>query len=180
MWNGAVIVSLVVFGAGLVIWHATVERSFYLDITFDSYHQVELLASGRGIQVCLYKSPDGAYADDPAFHDLILNIGSSYGSRDLGRPLRFFHGDSYLRYYRPTSDLDAKVILTGFDAEAWPLIAAPPLPLVLWLILWHRNHRMIPPNHCRACRYNLTGTLAAGRTECPECGHTIPPPTTTP
>ena len=26
------------------------------------------------------------------------------------------------------------------------------------------------PDYCRACRYDLTGTLAAGGSRCPECG----------
>jgi len=36
-----------------------------------------------------------------------------------------------------------------------------------------RIRRRPLPGHCPACGYNLKGTLAAGRTECPECGAKI-------
>ena len=34
-------------------------------------------------------------------------------------------------------------------------------------ILFYRDRRRIPPNHCQRCSYNLTGNVS-GR--CPECG----------
>lgn len=37
----------------------------------------------------------------------------------------------------------------------------------------HRQRRRLP-DHCHTCGYNLTGTLTAGRSECPECGAAIP------
>ncbi len=51
----------------------------------------------------------------------------------------------------------------------YPLALTAILPTV-WFILWYRGRAKRLPGHCRACGYNLTGTLAAGRTECPECG----------
>lgn len=50
----------------------------------------------------------------------------------------------------------------------WVLAIPPVAILTLWLILYFRSR--IPPGHCSNCRYDLTGTLAAGRTVCPECG----------
>jgi len=29
------------------------------------------------------------------------------------------------------------------------------------------------PSRCAQCQYDLTGTLAAGHEQCPECGHTL-------
>jgi predicted RNA-binding Zn-ribbon protein involved in translation (DUF1610 family) len=33
--------------------------------------------------------------------------------------------------------------------------------------LWHRDRRRIPPGHCQACGYDLTGNVSG---KCPECG----------
>ncbi len=45
------------------------------------------------------------------------------------------------------------------------MIAAPPV-----YVLRRRRQKRHLPGHCRQCGYDLTGTLAAGRTDCPECG----------
>jgi ribosomal protein L34E len=42
----------------------------------------------------------------------------------------------------------------------------------LWLVHWRRR-RALPEHACVKCGYDLQGTLAAGRSECPECGQTI-------
>jgi len=49
-----------------------------------------------------------------------------------------------------------------------------PMLVVLLLRPHHRRQRMESgPPACEACGYNLIGTLAAGRSECPECGEAI-------
>ena len=51
------------------------------------------------------------------------------------------------------------------DLPFWLLFIASLLPTaILW---WHRR---IPPGHCQACGYNLTGNVSG---ICPECGMRI-------
>ncbi len=57
-------------------------------------------------------------------------------------------------------------------AMRW-LVVAFGTPPAFWLFFWYRRYRQPLPGHCRQCGYNLTGTLAAGRTDCPECGASI-------
>ena len=74
----------------------------------------------------------------------------------------------------------------GFDCRVvrWDVTLQPEfswIPLLslaipLWIpallagiptfVLW-RRHRRIPPGHCQACRYDLTGNTSG---VCPECG----------
>ena len=52
----------------------------------------------------------------------------------------------------------------------------PALVLVLLPALWlyeRIRRRNIPEHACPHCRYDLRGTLAAGRSACPECGAAI-------
>ena len=45
--------------------------------------------------------------------------------------------------------------------------------IMLMRLYQHLTTRPTPPGQCHECGYDLRGTLAAGRTECPECGHQI-------
>jgi len=42
----------------------------------------------------------------------------------------------------------------------------------IWIFKW-TTRRILNRNFCPSCKYNLTGTLKAGKTTCPECGHVI-------
>lgn len=51
--------------------------------------------------------------------------------------------------------------------------------LILLLAMWgiHDRYRFLAKHgYCLKCKYNLKGTIAAGRTECPECGEPIRSP----
>ncbi len=48
-----------------------------------------------------------------------------------------------------------------------------PAIVLLFLRPRYRREQMEAPSTCRQCGYNLTGTLMAGRLECPECGAAI-------
>lgn len=57
-----------------------------------------------------------------------------------------------------------------------------PVLFLMWLWLWQRAARLVErmtpagwPVLCQRCGYDLRGTLAAERRECPECGEPIPP-----
>ena len=43
----------------------------------------------------------------------------------------------------------------------------PTLAFSVVLFFRHRKRQRIPPGHCKACRYNLTGNVSG---VCPECG----------
>jgi len=45
--------------------------------------------------------------------------------------------------------------------------------VLLYMREKYRQQRLLPT--CFQCGYDLRGTVSAGRTECPECGQTIPP-----
>lgn len=51
-----------------------------------------------------------------------------------------------------------------------PLWMCLVLPVVPTAVLFWRDRRRIPPGHCRACGYNLTGDVSG---VCPECGGRI-------
>ena len=48
-------------------------------------------------------------------------------------------------------------------------LLSAPLPIATCVRI-QRKRRKRPPHICRSCGYDLRGTLAAGRTQCPECG----------
>ena len=47
--------------------------------------------------------------------------------------------------------------------------------ILLFLRPRYRREQMEGDPHCAKCDYNLRGTVAAGRTECPECGAKFSP-----
>lgn len=50
----------------------------------------------------------------------------------------------------------------------WLVVLLVPFGLATW---WFRRMvKRYTPGLCIHCGYDLTGTIAAGRTECPECG----------
>ena len=72
--------------------------------------------------------------------------------------------------------MGSNFVLYSVSVPYWLLttLAAvlPTLWLALWLINWHRR-RKLPEQACSKCGYDLQGTVAAGRRECPECGERI-------
>jgi hypothetical protein len=71
---------------------------------------------------------------------------------------------SAVRGTYPTSQEDAMVNLIW---TLWLLLLVIGLPTAF--IYW-RARKRIPPGHCRACGYNLTGNVSG---VCPECGEQI-------
>ncbi len=75
----------------------------------------------------------------------------------------------------------ARMLLDAQDRSPW-LQAAAVSGVLIFPILGLAAYRYLdrtpatddaPYTDCRACGYNLTGTLAASRTSCPECGEAI-------
>ncbi len=66
------------------------------------------------------------------------------------------------------------VLLTAFWCAVvlGLLLIWPPPPMRR--LLARSVTRATPPSRCRECGYDLRGTLAAGRTTCPECGAPAP------
>ncbi len=56
------------------------------------------------------------------------------------------------------------------------LFSFGPAIVLLFLRPRYRREQMEDATACQKCGYNLTGTLMAGRTECPECGAAIVAP----
>jgi hypothetical protein len=54
------------------------------------------------------------------------------------------------------------------------LFALGPMLALLFLQPRYRREMMERDSHCRACGYDLRGTLAAGVRSCPECGAEVP------
>jgi hypothetical protein len=51
------------------------------------------------------------------------------------------------------------------------------LAVIYGVILWKVTHHCFvsrPPGYCPKCRYDLRGSIPAGRRTCPECGEPIP------
>lgn len=69
---------------------------------------------------------------------------------------------TYFSYVRRSSF----VVITF---PVWYAIAVSALLPTIWFTKW-RHRRSLPKHPCAKCEYDLQGTLAAGRTECPECG----------
>ena len=77
-----------------------------------------------------------------------------------------------LEYF--TARLDTTQVWRPFMARrviVMPLWMCLVLPVVPTAVLFWRDRRRIPPGHCRACGYNLTGDVSG---VCPECGVMVP------
>ena len=55
------------------------------------------------------------------------------------------------------------------------LFSFGPAVVLLFLRPRYRREQMEQDHYCLECDYDLRGTLAAGRSECPECGAPVPP-----
>ena len=58
------------------------------------------------------------------------------------------------------------VVWGAIVGVAYAIVGVP-----IALAIRRRNVMLV--NHCEHCDYNLSGTLKAGGTTCPECGHVI-------
>ena len=59
-----------------------------------------------------------------------------------------------------------------WSAPQWIFICLSGVMPLIWTVYYIR-HRRPQGDFCASCGYDLRGTLAAGRSECPECGRPI-------
>ena len=96
-------------------------------------------------------------------------------SEMLGENIRIYLTDNYAFGFGIVhSDRSVAVGLYGLILPWWFVallaVIAPGLWLYLRVTLPRRRRRH---GCCRSCAYDLTGTLKAGASTCPECGHVI-------
>jgi len=72
---------------------------------------------------------------------------------------------------------DSYAVLAPFIVTLW---VGVPIIVALFATWRHREDALVdaarpPQGVCANCQYDLTGTIEAGRVECPECGHLYEP-----
>lgn len=199
LWNGTVIVSLVMMAGIAVLVIASyagrhvVTRIQWFELTAGqsdaavTYIRRDLIKFRAG-QVH-YSHQIKPYGSAQLFFPTVWEY-TEHASMFLqapGKPYFAFAGIALHHDVQPVSSVDSTTngrpmtITVPGGEQVYRLIRLPlwyPLALatilpILWLILWYRRRHKRLPGYCSACGYDLTGTLAASRTECPECGASI-------
>ncbi|NBC10934.1 MAG: hypothetical protein GVY24_04255 [Planctomycetes bacterium] len=70
----------------------------------------------------------------------------------------------------PASNASSPVTLAAIGFRHWYLTITSAL-LLVWV--WWQSRSRYQLNACHTCGYDLRGTLAAGRAQCPECGAAV-------
>ncbi len=111
--------------------------------------------------------------EDPHYSDSAIHRSRSYGIMmdfPWDRP-HFKFKTNHMPAFPPHIPVGWRV--TVIHMPYWLPAVIVSLPLLWVLGITIRRRRQVGQVRCSACGYDLRGTLAAGRTECPECGAAV-------
>ncbi|MCX5658802.1 MAG: hypothetical protein NTW19_03660 [Planctomycetota bacterium] len=201
IFNLAAGASLVVCLAITILWVRSYWRSDYFGCFrpvgrgYPAEYREYLLSSDTGLLTIQdywrrYKDPkphpDGwpspYWNSDEANDNLML---TSQHQRDRFELVwnREDKNPNWIRHLGEAQRFNGTTVWTAMKFPHWAA-AAPFLPLpAWWVVLWRRRRRhsrRVKDGHCVGCGYDLRGTVAAGRSQCPECGVAVERPASTP
>lgn len=186
LWRGAVITSLVMMVGVVFVLIASnlaTDRYFGLNREFRSVEDGGQLIRIRGWGIGV-KDSSMRYSWDAQLYDQRYDLPAQHPDRaglPFWDPQKFRTSAKWIGVirvsemsYGPVPQPDyAHIQHRSYSVTVYYPLAFTAILPSLWLIQWFRSRPKRLPGHCSACGYNLTGTLAAGRRECPECGAEI-------